>query len=246
MLAGGAALRRSGSGGSREGSRRSRSSPRSRSPPRSRPPAARRTNATASSSASASPGPWVVVPGARHGRVPALAARADAASSAGSTRRSTSRDVHVGFDGRLGAPVQPGVTTTRYALFRAVSTSSAARRRSSRCSAASRCRAGAAARRSPRASARRGRRSTYARGSSSSGRATCVRPDRCASGENLVDAWHAVAFRTKQPPPLAERAVSCSAQHVVVGKQVVVTASATDALSIDAHAIVQAGAECAP
>ena len=35
----------------------------------------------------------------------------------------TSRDVHVDFVGRLGAPVQPGATTTRYALFRAVSTS---------------------------------------------------------------------------------------------------------------------------
>jgi diadenylate cyclase len=33
---------------------------------------------------------------------------------------------------------------------------------------------------------------------------------------------------------------------VVVGKKVVVSASASDGLSIDAHAIVQAGAECAP
>jgi hypothetical protein len=31
-----------------------------------------------------------------------------------------------------------------------------------------------------------------------------------------------------------------------VGKQVVVSATASDGLSIDAHAIVQAGAECAP
>jgi hypothetical protein len=36
------------------------------------------------------------------------------------------------------------------------------------------------------------------------------------------------------------------ARTVVVGKKVVVTASASDGLSIDAHAIVQAGAECAP
>ena len=52
----------------------------------------------------------------------------------------TSRDVRVGFDGRLGAPVQPGSTTTRYAFFRAVSSRRSACRRSSRCSAA--CRAG--------------------------------------------------------------------------------------------------------
>src|SRR5207245_8867514 len=37
--------------------------------------------------------------------------------------QATSREVRVGFDGRIGAPVSPGVTTTRYALFRAVSTS---------------------------------------------------------------------------------------------------------------------------
>jgi hypothetical protein len=36
------------------------------------------------------------------------------------------------------------------------------------------------------------------------------------------------------------------ASHVIVGKKVVVTASAGDALSIDVHAIVQVGAECAP
>ena len=66
----------------------------------------------------------------------------------------------------------------------------------------------------------------------------------CASGENLVDAWHAVAFRTKSPPTrVTARLVT--AKHVVLGNRVVVTASATDALSLDARAIVQAGAECA-
>jgi len=37
-----------------------------------------------------------------------------------------------------------------------------------------------------------------------------------------------------------------SAHHEIVGKKVVVTASSTDALSPDVHAIVQVGAECAP
>ncbi len=37
--------------------------------------------------------------------------------------QASSRSVRVSFDARLGAPVGPGVTTTRYALFRAVSTS---------------------------------------------------------------------------------------------------------------------------
>ncbi len=51
-------------------------------------------------------------------------ARAARASSGGLDAQVTSRDVRVDFVGRLGAPVQPGATTTRYALFRAVSTSS--------------------------------------------------------------------------------------------------------------------------
>ena len=71
------------------------------------------------------------------------------------------------------------------------------------------------------------------------GRATCL-PE-----EELVGSWSAVAFRTKKPPDLANAAL-VTADKVVVGRQVVVTASATDRLSVDAHAIVQIGAECAP
>jgi hypothetical protein len=67
----------------------------------------------------------------------------------------------------------------------------------------------------------------------------------CIGNERLVGSWHAVAFRTKKPPAL-DNAARVSASTIVVGKKVVVTASASDGLSIDAHAIVQAGAECAP
>jgi hypothetical protein len=61
----------------------------------------------------------------------------------------------------------------------------------------------------------------------------------------LTAAWHAIAFRTKQPPPVSN-AVFIKATQVILGKKVVVTGSAGDALSIDVHAIVQVGAECAP
>ena len=36
------------------------------------------------------------------------------------------------------------------------------------------------------------------------------------------------------------------ASTVVLGKKVVLSATASDGLSIDAHAVVQVGAECAP
>jgi len=67
----------------------------------------------------------------------------------------------------------------------------------------------------------------------------------CQGRERLVGSWHALAFRTKLPPPLSN-AARVDATAAVVGKQVVVSATASDGLSIDAHAIVQAGAECAP
>jgi hypothetical protein len=67
----------------------------------------------------------------------------------------------------------------------------------------------------------------------------------CTANEKLVGSWHALAFRTKKPPAL-DNASRVNTSIVVIGKKVVVTASASDGLSIDAHAIVQAGAECAP
>ena len=67
----------------------------------------------------------------------------------------------------------------------------------------------------------------------------------CPAGEKLVGGWHAVAFRTKKAPVLAD-AARVHARDAIVGRKFVVSVAATDALSIDAHAIVQVGAECAP
>ena len=68
------------------------------------------------------PGPWVVVPA--HGTATYLLTCPNGRSVVGGLdAQATSRDVRVSFDGRLGAPVQPGQTTTRYAFFRAVSVS---------------------------------------------------------------------------------------------------------------------------
>jgi hypothetical protein len=190
------------------------------------------------------PGPWVVVPA--HGTATYLLTCPQGRSVVGGLdAQVTSREVHVWFEGRLGAPVQPGQTTTRYALFRAVSTS-------------------------PRVQVFQpllgciptqggGGRSTVSARVSPPGtaleyrsRIVVIGPGdvkfakvSCKAAEQLTGAWHAVAFRTKAPPDLAHVGL-ISARHVVFGKQVVVTASSTDALSVDAHAIVQAGAECAP
>jgi len=190
------------------------------------------------------PGPWVVVP--PHGTAQYLLSCPGGRSIVGGLdAQATSRAVRVSFEGRLGSPVQPGQTTTRYAFFRAVSTSS-------------------------RTEAFRpllgcipvqggGGRSTVSARVTPAGlplefraRIVVVGPGdvrfteiACLQSETLVGAWHAIAFRTKRPPNLSSVGY-VHASHVVLGKRVALTASSTDALSPDAHAIVQGGAECAP
>jgi hypothetical protein len=67
----------------------------------------------------------------------------------------------------------------------------------------------------------------------------------CLSNEKLVGSWQATAFRVKQPPTIGSGTL-VHVTRTAAGRQVVVTASATDGLSIDVHAIVQVGAVCAP
>ncbi len=190
------------------------------------------------------PGPWVVVPA--HGTAQYLLSCPKGGSVVGGLdAQVTSREVHVSFDGRLSAPVSPGQTTTTYALFRAVSTSAKVQVFQPLLGCIPTQGGGGRSTVSARVS-EPGLPLTYR------ARVVVIGPGdlkfarvSCLAAEHLVGAWHAVAFRTKAPPDLAGASL-VSASHRTVGKRVVVTASSTDALSIDAHAIVQAGAECAP
>lgn len=190
------------------------------------------------------PGPWVVVPA--HGTAEYLLTCPGGRSVVGGLdAQATSRAVRVSFDGRLGAPVQPGVTTTRYALFRAVSTASRAQAFQPLLGCVPTQGGGGRSTVSARVTPAgpslelRSRIVVIGPGEVRFARVAC-KPD-----EKLVGSWHAVAFRMKQPPDLAN-ATRVRVQHVVVGKKVVVTAASSDGLSIDVHAIVQVGAECAP
>ena len=190
------------------------------------------------------PGPWVVVP-ARGTASYLLTCPRGRSIVGGLDAQVTSREVHVWFEGRLSAPVQPGQTTTRYALFRAVSTS----KKPQVFQPLLGCiptqggggRSTVSARVSPPGPALEYRARIVVIGP---GDVKFTRVS-CQAGERLTGAWHAVAFRTKAPPNLKYVGL-VEARHVIVGKRVVVTASSTDALSVDAHAIVQAGAECGP
>jgi len=189
-------------------------------------------------------GPWVVVP-AKSKAVYLLSCPGGRSVVGGLDAQVTSRDVRISFIGRLGAPVQPGVTTTRYALFSAISVSGRVQAFQPLLGCVP-VQGG-------------GGRSTVSAFVSPPGqsleyrsRIAILTPGSvgfakvsCQGRERLVGSWHSLAFRTKLPPPLSN-ASRVQASAVVVGKQVVVSATASDGLSIDAHAIVQAGAECAP
>jgi hypothetical protein len=189
-------------------------------------------------------GPWVVVPA--HASVQFLLSCPQGRGVVGGLdAQVTSRSVRVGFEGRLGAPVQPGVTTTRYALFTAVS-------------AAAHVQAfqpllgcipvqGGGGRSTVSATVTPPGPSLEYRANIAIVGPGTVRFARaaCLSTEKLVGSWHALAFRTKKPPDLAN-ASRVQMTTVALKRRVVVTVAASDGLSIDVHAVVQAGVECAP
>jgi hypothetical protein len=190
------------------------------------------------------PGPWVVV--RAHSTATYLLSCPQGKSVVGGLdAQATSRDVRVSFEGRLGAPVQPGQTTTRYALFHAVSLSTKTQAFQPLLGCIPTQGGGGRSTVSARVTPAgqplefRSHIVVVGPGDVKFGRVSCL------ATETLVGAWHAVAFRTKQPPNLAHVGL-INARHAIVGKRVVVTASSTDALSPDAHAIVQVGAQCAP
>lgn len=187
-------------------------------------------------------GPWVYVHGSAETRF--LLTCGSRGVVGGVDALATSSAVRVSFDGRLGAPVSPGVTTTRGALFRG--------RVAGKAFGAFEPWVGCIP-----ANGGGGRSTVSARiapGPSLTlvARIVVVTPGEvknasvaCPAGETLVDGWHAVAFRTKKPPAFTD-AARVHVRHGLAGRRVVATVTATDALSIDAHAVVQVGAECAP
>ena len=190
------------------------------------------------------PGPWVLVPA--HGSVRYLLSCPGGKSVVGGLdSQATSRAVRVSFEGRLGAPVQPGVTTTRNALFRAVSTSGHAQAFQPVLGCVPTQGGGGRSTVSARVTPVGPSLEFHAR-------ILVVRPGQvsfakvgCSEGEQLTGAWHAIAFRVKKPPSLAA-ATLIHVGAAIAGRKSVVTVSAPDALSVDLHAVVQVGAECAP
>jgi hypothetical protein len=197
-------------------------------------------------------GPWVLVPAHRVANY-LLSCPQGRSVVGGLDAQATSRAVRVSFEGRMGAPVQPGQTTTRSALLRAVSTSGHAEafRPLLGCIPTARQGGGGLG---------GGGRSTVSARITPTGlplefraRAIAISPGdvefariSCLNTETRVGAWHAIGFGTAKPPNLARLRLVRAGHRLRGERSVVVTAASRETLAPNAHALVQVGTECAP
>jgi len=193
-------------------------------------------------------GPWVVVPTG----LTTPRARVDFQLSCprgyvigGLDAELTDRAIDIAFLGKLGSPVNPGVTTARSALFQGTYTGSAPKGPSFRPHLGCLPSAGGGSGPVPRRAL-----AAFAPGEPTVTRVRTVRlrPGvvrafaSCAAGERLISAWHAVAFSTPSAPSEA-LIQSVTATRRVQGRRVQVTARSASAVQA-VRALVQVGAVC--
>jgi hypothetical protein len=155
------------------------------------------------------------------------------------------RALDIDFLGKLGSPVNPGVTTANAALFRATYTGTAPKGPTFRphlgCVPAAGGGAGPVPFRRP---------GVFPPGEPTVKRVRTVRlrpgvvhaVTTCAAGERLISAWHALAFYTNSAP--AQSLIqSVSASRNVKGRRVEVQVRSTAAVQ-GVSAVVQVGAVC--
>ena len=193
-------------------------------------------------------GPWVAVPAAQTTPRP----HADFQLSCprgyvvgGLDAELTDRAIDIDFLGKLGSPVNPGVTTARSALFRGTYTGNAPKGPSFRphlgCLPSSGGGSGPVPRRALAA---------FSPGEPTTNRVRTVRlrpglvraVASCTGSEHLISAWHAVAFYTQSAPPQA-LIEGVSATRSVQGRRVEVRVRSTAAVQA-VRAVVQVGAVC--
>jgi hypothetical protein len=188
-------------------------------------------------------GPWVYVQ--RGAPAEYLITCPTGAVVGGLDAMATSAAVHVDFVGQVGAPVSPGVTTTRNALIRGVLVRAPARavfQPSIGCIPTS----GGGGRETTSARVVRpgaplerfAKNVTIHPGEASVGFVSCPK------GETRTGEWSSIVFKTKAPPRLAQVSL-VHVQRAVSRNGAAVTVAASDAFSLDLHAAVQVGVECA-
>jgi hypothetical protein len=194
------------------------------------------------------PGPWVVVPAALTTPRPRVDFQLSCPRGyviGGLDAELTDRAIDIDFLGKLGSPVNPGVTTGRSALFRGTFTGTAPRGPSFRPHLGCLPSAGGGSGPVPRRMLE-----SFQPGEPTISRVRTV-PLRaglvsalaaCAPSERLISAWHAVAFYTPSAPPQA-LIQSVSATRTVQGRRVRVNVRSTAAVQ-GIRAVVQVGAVC--
>jgi hypothetical protein len=202
-------------------------------------------------------GPWVVVPTGAASARPQTVYQLSCPQgfvAGGLDAELSVRTIEVTFDARLGSPVNPGVSTTRDAVFRATKTSSSPRRVSFRPHLGCVPSSGGGGPRPrteiPRSSAPLQPAAVFAPTQQTIGRARNVpvktgRRQRiavaCAHGEHLVSASNAIGFYTQAPPPAALLG-AVSADLATRASRAIVTARNTLPAGVDA--VLQVVAYC--
>ncbi len=169
------------------------------------------------------PGPWVVVPA--HGEATYLLQCPGLKGIVGGLDAlATSPQVRATFEGRLGSPVAPGTTTTRFAIFHAQSSADTAQAFRPYIGCIPTSGGGARSTTSARATAPGTPFDFWMK------QAAVTRPNQtltsaCKPGEKLVSAWSAVVFDSQNPPDSA----LASRVHVALKRA---AASATAVISV--------------
>jgi hypothetical protein len=193
------------------------------------------------------PGPWVVVPASTSSsRVPVeyqlTCPRGHIV--AGLDARLSVRGIDVQFLGKLGSPVNPGISTTRSAVFRGTYVGRADRAPTFKPFIGCIPAAGGGSRVPTSVMAFRPGQPVTRRV-----RTVRVRPgtttivQRCASGERVVGGTHAFAFETRNPPSAS--LVSSVSGSATVGSSGVSVRVTGDAEIAGVRAVVQVQALCA-
>jgi hypothetical protein len=194
-------------------------------------------------------GPWVVVPaGLKAPRAPVnfQLSCPKGYLIGGLDTELTDRAIDVEFGGKIGSPVNPGVTTSRAAVFRASYTGSSPRGPTFRphlgCVPSSGGGGGPVPFRRPEALFPPGQ-PTVLRVRNVRLRAGVVRAlASCGKSERLISSWHAVGFYSAAPPDQS-LIQSVSAVRAVNGNRVEVRVRSGPSVQT-VRAIVQVGAVC--
>jgi len=191
-------------------------------------------------------GPWVVVPASTSTPRPHVEYQLTCPRGhvvGGLDARLSVRGIDVSFFGRLGSPVNPGITTTRWAVFTGTYVGQSDRAPTFRPFIGCMPGSGGGSRVPTSVGAFRPAQSVTRRV-----RTVRVRPgtttvvQRCTAGERLVGASHAFAFATRTPPG-ASLVSSVSASQQASGKSVVVRVRGDGELA-GVRAFVQVHALC--